>query len=164
MASDSDADRDFFHHALDDSGADDVLLLPEVHRADDASSESSQLQLFVDNLSSEQLLQLSALIAAKLQTSSPAPAPPAAPADALVAPLPQPTAPVARSASASPFDLRSMMRLSLTLFFPTILLLMMHHQDLFSCCRVLSTKLLQQAPGSAPAPRATSGAALVVSV
>ena len=52
MASDSDADRDFLHHALDDSGADDVLLLPEVHPADDASSESSQLQPFVDNLAS----------------------------------------------------------------------------------------------------------------
>ena len=47
-----------------------------------------------------------------------------------------------------------MMRLSLTFFFfPKILLLMMHHQDLFSC-RVISTKL-QQAPGSAPAPRAS---------
>ena len=92
-ASDSDADRDLLHHAFDDSGADDVLLLPEVHPADDASSESSQLQPFVDNLSSEQLLKLSALIAAKLQTSSPAPVPPAAPADAPVVPLPQPTSP-----------------------------------------------------------------------
>ena len=89
---------------MDGAGADDVFLLPEFHPAGAASSESSQLQLFVDNLSSEQLLQLSALIAAKLQTSSPAPAPPAAPADALVAPSPQPMTSAARSSSASPID------------------------------------------------------------